>query len=71
MTLLREIAPASATIVEDVRYVDNGKIVMSAGVTAGFDTAIYVVSRLFGEERALAAALKIEYQWRRSDLDGS
>lgn len=63
--LLREIAPPDATIVEDVRYVDNGKIVMSAGVTAGFDAALYVVERLFGEERALAAATKIEYHWHK------
>lgn len=68
INLLHEIAPASATIVEGVRYVDNGKIVMSAGVTAGFDAALYVVSRLFGEERALAVASMIEYQWRRSEL---
>ncbi|KRF04786.1 AraC family transcriptional regulator [Paenibacillus sp. Soil766] len=63
--LLREIAPPSATIVEDVRYVDNGKIVMSAGVTAGFDAALYVIARLFGEERALATASKIEYHWHK------
>ncbi|NOU66531.1 GNAT family N-acetyltransferase [Paenibacillus sp. LMG 31461] len=65
--LLREIVPSSATIVEDVRYVNNGKIVMSAGVTAGFDAALYVVARLFGEERALAAASKIEYHWHRDE----
>ncbi|CAH1195033.1 hypothetical protein PAECIP111891_00585 [Paenibacillus allorhizoplanae] len=65
--LLRENAPPSAVIVEDVRYVDNGKIVMSAGVTAGFDAALYVVARLFGEERALASAAKIEYHWHKDE----
>ncbi|NQX58266.1 GNAT family N-acetyltransferase [Paenibacillus qinlingensis] len=65
--VLREIVPPNATIVEDVRYVDNGKIVMSAGVTAGFDAALYVVARLFGEERALAAAAKIEYHWHKDE----
>ena len=66
--LLREIAPPSALIVEEVRYVDNGKIVMSAGVTAGFDAALHLVARLFGEERALATALKIEYHWQKNEL---
>ncbi|WP_063795691.1 GNAT family N-acetyltransferase [Paenibacillus sp. Soil750] len=65
--LLREIAPPSAEIVEDVRYVDNGKIVMSAGVTAGFDAVLYVVARLFGEKRALATAAKIEYHWHKDE----
>lgn len=66
--LLREIAPQSALIVEDVRYVDNGKIVMSAGVTAGFDAALYVVARLFGEERALATTAKMEYHWQKDEI---
>lgn len=66
--LLREIAPPSALIVEEVRYVDNGKIVMSAGVTAGFDAALHLVARLFGEERALATAVKIEYHWQKNEL---
>lgn len=65
MDLLREAAPPTARIVEDVRYVDNGRIILSAGVTAGIDAALYVVERLFGEERALDTASKLEYQWQR------
>ncbi|MDQ6419465.1 GNAT family N-acetyltransferase [Paenibacillus sp. LHD-117] len=65
MELLREAAPASATIVEDVRYVDNGRIVLSAGVTAGIDAALYIVSKLHGEERATDTASKLEYEWHR------
>jgi ribosomal protein S18 acetylase RimI-like enzyme len=66
MDLLREIVPSNTLVVEDVRYVDNGKILMSAGVTASFDMALHVVSRLFGEERALDTASKLEYHWRAS-----
>lgn len=65
MDLLRDAAPASATIIEDVRYVDNGRIVMSAGVTAGIDAALHVVSRLHGEERAVETASRLEYHWSR------
>lgn len=60
---LREIAPASSTIVEHVRYVDNGKIVMSAGISAGIDMSLYVVGKLLGEERALEAAKLMEYDY--------
>ncbi|MDG0794374.1 GNAT family N-acetyltransferase [Cohnella ginsengisoli] len=63
--LLEAAAPASATIVRDVRYVDNGKFVMSGGVTTGMDAALHVVSRLFGIERALASASMLEYAWQR------
>lgn len=63
--LLEAAAPASATIVRDVRYVDNGKLVMSGGVTTGMDAALHIVSRLFGVERALASASMLEYAWRR------
>lgn len=62
--LLEEAAPASATIVRDVRYVDNGKLVLSGGVTTGMDAALHIVSRLFGTERALASASMLEYAWQ-------
>ncbi|RIX48725.1 GNAT family N-acetyltransferase [Paenibacillus nanensis] len=65
MDLLREAAPASATVYDNVRYVDNGHIVTSGGVTAGIDAALYLVSRLHGEQRALETASMLEYQWNR------
>jgi transcriptional regulator GlxA family with amidase domain len=61
---LLELIPASSQLVRNVRYVDNGKIVMSAGVTAGFDAALHVVARLHGRECALEAASILEYEWR-------
>lgn len=65
MDLLREAAPPTARIVEGVRYVDNGCIIMSAGVTAGIDAALHAVERLAGEARALETAAKLEYHWNR------
>lgn len=72
--LLQEAAPASATIVRDVRFVDNGRIVMSGGVTTGMDAALHIVSRLFGAERAITSASLLEYAWQPSERlhdDGS
>ncbi|AZN41122.1 GNAT family N-acetyltransferase [Paenibacillus albus] len=65
MDLLKEAAPASATLVENVRYVDNGRVITSAGVTAGIDAALHLVSKLHGEERAIETASRLEHDWRR------
>ncbi|WP_276352474.1 DJ-1/PfpI family protein [Cohnella caldifontis] len=62
---LKAVMPPSAELLEDARYVDNGKIVFSAGVSAGIDAALYVVGRLLGEERAVKAAEIMEYDWKR------
>jgi transcriptional regulator GlxA family with amidase domain len=62
---LRDVVPASTEIFEEVRYVDNGKIILSAGVSAGIDAALYVVEKLLGEERAIKTATIMEYDWKR------
>ncbi len=45
----------------DVRYVDNGHIVTSAGVSAGIDMSLHIVSRLLGEQVAQQTARDMEY----------
>ena len=47
----------------DLRWVDEGHVVTSAGVSAGTDMALYLVQRLFGAEVADATAEKMEYAW--------
>jgi transcriptional regulator GlxA family with amidase domain len=61
--LLRQVAP-NATIREGVRFLDNGSVVLSAGVAAGIDAALHVVSKLLGREHAEKTARHIEYQWQ-------
>jgi transcriptional regulator GlxA family with amidase domain len=43
------------------RYVEDGKVVTAAGVSAGIDMALYLVSREVGPELAQAIQLGIEY----------
>jgi transcriptional regulator GlxA family with amidase domain len=57
---LRAAAPG-ARVREGVRFVDNGRIVTSAGVSAGIDAALHLVGRLDGPERARAVARYMEY----------
>jgi putative intracellular protease/amidase len=47
------------------RWVDAGKYVTSAGVSAGTDLGFYLVSMLAGRAVAEAAAAAAEYDWHR------
>jgi len=60
---LGQAAP-HAEIQAGVRFVDNGQIVTSAGITAGIDAALHVVARLLGHEAAQQTARCLEYAWR-------
>lgn len=51
-------------VVYDKRFVDSGKIITAAGLSAGIDAALHVVSRLHGLGRAQTSALNIEYNWQ-------
>jgi transcriptional regulator GlxA family with amidase domain len=43
------------------RYVEDGKVITAAGVSAGIDMALYLVGRELGPEAAQAIQLAIEY----------
>jgi transcriptional regulator GlxA family with amidase domain len=60
---LRADAP-TANFLQDVRVVDNGKVVLSAGISAGIDAALYLVAELHGLEQAIETATYMEYDWR-------
>ena len=57
---LREVVP-SAEVLDDVKFVDEGKIITSAGVSSGIEGALYLVSRILDLETALKIAKYIEY----------
>jgi transcriptional regulator GlxA family with amidase domain len=59
---LRELAPTTE-VLEDVRYVDNGRVICSAGVSAGIDMSYYVLSKLHGLEMALETARYTQYDY--------
>jgi transcriptional regulator GlxA family with amidase domain len=63
LTELRIDAP-TANVLQDVRVVDNGKVVLSAGISAGIDAALYLVAELHGLEQAIETATYMEYDWR-------
>jgi transcriptional regulator GlxA family with amidase domain len=62
MELLKEVAP-DATIEEEKRFVDNDRIVLSAGISAGIDASLHLVAKLLGTQQALETARYMEYEW--------
>ena len=63
--LLREVAPM-ARLRAGERFLDNGRIIVAAGVSAGIDASLHVVERLLGSELAEEAASYMEYHWDRN-----
>ncbi len=45
----------------DARFVDDGNVITSAGVSAGIDMALHLVARLAGEDRAREVRRYIQY----------
>jgi transcriptional regulator GlxA family with amidase domain len=55
--------------VKKARWVDDGKMVTSSGVSAGMDMALHVIERLYGTKTAETIADGTEYQWHRDAQD--
>jgi putative intracellular protease/amidase len=60
---LQRSAPKTK-VVRDKRFVDNGKIITSAGLSSGIDGALHVIEKLYGRGTAQVAAVGMEYDWR-------
>jgi putative intracellular protease/amidase len=60
---LKQEAPKTK-VVSDQRFVDNGKIITTAGLTSGIDGALHVVSKILGKGPTQAIALHLEYNWQ-------
>ncbi len=61
---LRAMFP-EITVQEDKRWVDTGKIVTSAGISAGLDMSLHLVARLEGEALADRTARQMDYDWQQ------
>ena len=59
---LDELRAVSSQIKIDAakRFIDNGKVIVAAGISAGMDMALHVVSRLLGAEQAAETARYME-----------
>jgi len=61
---LKAAAP-NTRVIEDQRWVDNGRVIASAGVSAGIDMSLYVIEKLLGKTVASDTARYMQYDhWK-------
>jgi putative intracellular protease/amidase len=60
---LQAIAP-KANVIRNQRFVDNGKIITTAGLSSGIDGALHLIEKQHGRGWAMLAATGMEYNWQ-------
>lgn len=60
ITNLQKAVP-KAIVRQNVRYIDNGRVITTAGISAGIDGALHLVSKLRGKDVAEEVAKQMEY----------
>lgn len=46
-----------------VKYVDQGSLITSGGISAGIHMSFHLISRLLGQDVAMTTAKRMEYDW--------
>lgn len=64
--LMRELFPG-VIVDEDSHVVEQGKVITSAGISAGIDMALHVVARYCGPDVARSTARHMEYPYSESN----
>lgn len=49
------------TVFKNCRFVESGRIITSAGVSAGIDMSLHIIKKLCGEDAAMQTAKNMEY----------
>ena len=62
---LRKMFP-QLKVIENIRWVDEGKLLTSGGISAGIDMSLHLVSRLYGEDLAEKTARQMEFSWTKN-----
>ena len=61
-------AVPKAKVLANVRFVDNGRVITTAGVSAGIDGALHLIAKLKGEQAAKDTAHYMEYdKWKPNE----
>ncbi|MEP1447453.1 MAG: DJ-1/PfpI family protein [Paraglaciecola sp.] len=53
-------------IVENVSWVENHRVITSAGISAGIDMSLHLLSKLSNQQLALSTAKQMEFQWNNT-----
>jgi transcriptional regulator GlxA family with amidase domain len=63
LELLHSLDP-SIDVQDSAAFVDDGDVITSAGVSAGIDMALHLLTRLAGADRAATVSRDLQYEWR-------
>ncbi|MGD9211533.1 MAG: DJ-1/PfpI family protein [Desulfobacteraceae bacterium] len=66
ISLLQKSYP-NLKVHENARWIDEGRIVTSASISAGIDMSLYLVSKLHSLTLAQKTARQMEYEWIQTD----
>ncbi|MEN0035957.1 MAG: DJ-1/PfpI family protein [Cellvibrio sp.] len=58
----------SLDVISDVRWVDEGSVVTSAGISAGIDMSLHLIERFAGLPLAERTAKQMEFEWTRNGI---
>ncbi len=64
--VLRGVA-TQTTVTDTVRFVDNGRIITSAGLSSGMDAAFHLVALYLGKAQTKKLANELEYGWNEEN----
>lgn len=53
-------------VIEGVRWVDEGDLLTSGGISAGIDMSLHLVSKLYGDALAEKTARQMEFSWTKN-----
>ena len=53
-------------VIEGVRWVDEGNLLTSAGISAGIDMSLHLVSKLYGDALAEKTAKQMDFSWTKN-----
>lgn len=53
-------------VVEHVRWVDEGRVITSAGISAGIDMSLYLVAKLHSHDLAERTARQMDFSWTKN-----
>ena len=67
LNLLEKNYPAIKKVHNNLRFVDNGKVITSAGVSAGIDASFHLIVKILGEDWAKAVSNNLEYKYEPLD----
>lgn len=62
---LNEMFP-DIIIKKKVRWVDEGSVVTAAGISAGIDMSLHLISRVVNEDLAILTAKQMEFEWTKN-----